>query len=69
MCVPMTRQKNSYSISICGGGHATLSLGRVAVYLEIDELKHLIHAASEVLADWEGGAEKPQGTGQESLVH
>ena len=69
MCMSMTVQKKSYSISICEGGHATLSLGRVAVYLEIEELKSLIQAAGDVLAEWEDRHVEPVFVGRESQIH
>ncbi len=46
--------KKSYAVSICSGGHATVQLGRVAVYLEIEELRGLMHAVRDVLREYEG---------------
>jgi len=42
-----------YSVSICAGGHATIRLGKTAVFLEISELRGLIQTAREVLQEYE----------------
>lgn len=68
MCVSTTIQSKTYSISICAGGHATLSLGRVAIHLEIDELKSLVKAAGEILEEWDE-RDQPARAGDELHVH
>lgn len=54
------RNKTQNAVSICPSGHATLYLGRSAFFLEVEELKSLVEAAQEVLAQHERRREEFQ---------
>lgn len=43
----------AYSVSICPGGHATIRLGKAALFLQIQELRSLIQTAQQVLQEYE----------------
>lgn len=47
------RSKNSYAISICSKGHATLHMGRNAISLDIEELRSLLDAGRNALEEFE----------------
>lgn len=47
------RSKNAFAISVCRNGHATLQLGRSAIYLDVAELRSLIDASNSALAEYE----------------
>jgi hypothetical protein len=50
---PDCRPKHSFAVSICRDGHATLHLGRSAVFLDVDEFRRLIQAAQNALVEYD----------------
>ncbi|KAB2839239.1 hypothetical protein F9K50_07905 [bacterium] len=58
------RSKNTFAVSLCRNGHATLHLGRSAVFLDADELRALLEAAGKALAEYDKhlAAESPIST-------
>lgn len=63
------QNKPHYGVSICPSGHATLYLGRSAFFLEVEELKALIEAAQEVLAEHERRRESFSESYSSHLAH
>jgi len=63
-----SRNSQNYSISICAGGHETLTLGRVSLFLQIEELKAFLRAGQEILEEY-FNENKTQKSPHMHLVH